>query len=137
MEDLYNQYRERHGIPSPSELKGLRDKYGFSAHTMSKIAGIGINQFGLYENGEMPTPVIGKMLANLFDKESLLKSIDSSAKKLGKDYYKIRNAVASHVEPQAYSLRRDYYRQFEEIVPLSYPSLAYRFRKARWASANY
>ena len=37
MENLFNQYRERHDIPSPAELKGLRKKYGLSAHTMSKI----------------------------------------------------------------------------------------------------
>ena len=74
MEDLFNQYRERHDIPSPAELKGLRKKYGLSAHT--------------------------------------------------KDYVKVRDAVISYVEPQEYSLRRDFYSQFEEIVPLSYHSVA-------------
>ena len=60
--DIYKQYRERHGIPSPERLKDLRNKYGFSAHIMSKIAGMGINQYGLYENGEMPTIAMGQKL---------------------------------------------------------------------------
>lgn len=37
MEDLFNQYRERHDIPSPAELKGLRKKYGLSAHTKDYV----------------------------------------------------------------------------------------------------
>ncbi len=134
MEDLYNQYRQRHGIPSPSELKNLREKYGLSAHTMSKIAGIGINQYGLYENGEMPTPVIGKSLASLFDKNSLLKQIDNSCAKLGKDYPKVRNKVASYIEPRVFSLKKDFYYQFSEMAHLSAHSTSYPYKKARWTT---
>lgn len=134
MEDLYNQYRQRHNIPSPSELKILREKYGLSAHTMSKIAGIGINQYGLYENGEMPTPVIGKTLASLFDKDILLQHIDSASTKLGKDYLKVKNKVNSYIEPRVFSLKKDFYHQFSETVRLSSRSTTYSYKKARWTT---
>lgn len=134
MEDLYNQYRQRHGIPSPSELKSLREKYGLSAHTMSRIAGIGINQYGLYENGEMPTPVIGKTLASLFDKNSLLKQINSASVKLGKDYLKVRNKVDSYIEPRVFSLKKSFYYQYSETVCLSAQSTSYSYKKARWTT---
>lgn len=134
MEDLYNQYRQRHSIPSPSELKSLRDKYGLSAHTMSKIAGIGINQYGLYENGEMPTPVIGKTLKLLFDKNSLLAQIDSTRDKLGKDYLKVRDKVDSYVEPKIFSLKKNFYFQYNETVRLSVQSTSYSCKKARWTT---
>ena len=134
MEDLYNQYRERHGIPSPSQLKTLREKYGLSAHTMSKIAGIGINQYGLYENGEMPTIIVGQKLSTLFEKESLIKSIDGARAKLGKDFEKTREKVESYAEPKSFKLAKVYYPQFDEIIQLTYPSIAYPIRKSRWAT---
>lgn len=136
MEDVYCQYRKRHGIPSPSELKELREKYGLSAHIMSKIAGMGINQYGLYENGEMPTFIIGQKLSTLFEKESLLKSIEGARVKLGKDFEKTREKVESYAEPKSFKLAKVYYPQFDEIIPLEYPSIAYPIRKPRWATCQ-
>ena len=136
MKDVYSQYRKRHGIPSPSELKDLREKYGLSAHTMSKIAGIGINQYGIYENGEMPTVIVGQKLSTLFERESLLKSIDGARIKLGKDFERVKQKVESYVEPKSFNLAKVYYYQFNEIVPLTYPSIAYRIRKPRWATCR-
>lgn len=134
MEELYVQYRERHGIPSPSDLKGLREKYGFSAHIMSRIAGIGINQYGLYENGEMPTLVIGMRLASLFDKAFLLKSIDEARLKLGKNYLRAKGKVESYEEPVSYSLEKVYYTDFEETIPVAFPSIAMSMKNARWST---
>lgn len=134
MADLYAQYRKRHGIPSPADLRSLRAQYGLSAHVMSKIAGIGINQYGLYENGEMPTLVIGMRLASLFDRKTLLSCIDSAKSRLGKDYYRVRGLVASYETPVSYSLEKVYYIDYEEILPLSSPSIALSMKNARWAS---
>jgi transcriptional regulator with XRE-family HTH domain len=137
MEDLYSQYRERHNIPSPAQLKELREKYGFSAHTMSKIAGIGINQYSIYENGEMPTIVVGQKLSSLFDKATLLKSIESSMSKLGKDYGKVKEKVESYTEPYSLSIEREYYSDFDEIHPLIFPSLALSIRRPQWAYCQF
>jgi len=60
---VFNQYRERHGIPYPDELKSFRNKYGISAQNMSRILGLGINQYSKYENGEVPSLSSGKMLS--------------------------------------------------------------------------
>lgn len=136
MKDLYAQYRERHGIPSPSDLKSLRDKYGLSAHVMSRIAGIGINQYGLYENGEMPTLSIGMRLASLFDRSSLLKSIDSARVRLGKDYSRVKDVVESYTEPVSYSIEKVYYIDFEEIMPSAFPSIAMSIKNSRWVTCG-
>lgn len=55
MEQVYRQYRQRHGIPSPDEIKAIRMKYRVSAARMSNILGLGANQYRLYEAGEMPS----------------------------------------------------------------------------------
>ena len=43
MEQVFRQYRERHGIPFPAEIKAIRMKYRVSAAKMSRILGFGID----------------------------------------------------------------------------------------------
>lgn len=52
---VYNQYRAKHGIPFPDEIIGLRKHYGLSAAKMAQILGFGINQYRVYEDGEVPS----------------------------------------------------------------------------------
>ena len=55
MEQVFRQYRQRHNIPSPDEIRSIRMKYGISTSRMSRILGLGANQYRLYESGEMPS----------------------------------------------------------------------------------
>lgn len=137
MNDLYAQYRKRHCIPSPEELKELRGKYGFSARTMSKIAGIGINQYSLYEKGEMPTIVVGQKLRSLFDKASLLRSIESSKAGLGRSYEKVREKVESYEEPFSLPIAVEYYDDYDETCPLSFKQICLPIRKPRWSCCSF
>ncbi len=52
---VYNQYRVKHGIPFPDEISGIREHYGLSAAKMAQILGFGINQYRMYEDGEVPS----------------------------------------------------------------------------------
>lgn len=52
---IYNQYRERHDILFPEEIKKLRDDYELSTVKMSKLLGFGENVYRNYENGEVPS----------------------------------------------------------------------------------
>ena len=65
MEQVYAQYRERHNIPSPAELTAMRERYGLSAIKMAQVLGLGVNQYAKYEQGEMPSESIGKMLRSI------------------------------------------------------------------------
>ncbi len=136
MEALYSQYRKRHNIPSPSQLRELRERYGFSAHLMSRIAGIGINQYGIYEKGEMPTIVVGHKLASLFDKESLLKSVESSRERLGKDYGRVKQKLESYPEPFSLAIETEYYSDFDEIHPFVSPSVVMPIKRSQWSYCN-
>lgn len=53
--DLYSQYRIRHGIPFPDEIKDIRQKYGLNYSQISRILGFGANQYAKYESGEIPS----------------------------------------------------------------------------------
>lgn len=64
---VYSQYRMKYGIPTPEEILATRKKYGLSAARMSEILGMGINQYRLYEAGEMPSQAVGKVLKSIED----------------------------------------------------------------------
>ena len=64
---VYNQYRVKYGIPFPDEITAIREQYGLSAKRMSQILGFGDNQYRLYENGEMPSESNGKQIASIKD----------------------------------------------------------------------
>jgi uncharacterized phage-associated protein/transcriptional regulator with XRE-family HTH domain len=64
---IYNQYRVKYGIPFPDEIQNIRELYGLSALKMSEILGLGVNQYRLYENGEMPSEAIGKTLKSIMN----------------------------------------------------------------------
>ena len=70
--DLYSQYRIRHGIPFPDEIKEIRTRYGLNYSQISRILGFGTNQYAKYENGEVPSESNGKMIAAIRDKNVLL-----------------------------------------------------------------
>lgn len=55
MKQVYSQYRDKHNLPFPEEIKEIRSIYGLSATKMSEILGFGINSYRNYENGEVPS----------------------------------------------------------------------------------
>lgn len=70
--DLYSQYRIRHGIPFPDEIKEIRQRYGLNYSQISRILGFGANQYAKYESGEVPSESNGKMIAAIKDKSVIL-----------------------------------------------------------------
>lgn len=85
LNQVYNQYREKHKLPFPEEIISIREKYGLPASKMSEILGFGINTYRNYENGEVPSqanarliqlaedPVKFKELVELWDKTDTFK----------------------------------------------------------------
>ena len=55
LQQVYNQYRERHRLPFPDEIAQIRERYGVSAAKMSEILGFGANGYRNYEAGEVPS----------------------------------------------------------------------------------
>ena len=52
---LINQYRAKHKIPFPEQIKSIRERYDLSATKMSEILGFGTNVYRQYEAGEVPS----------------------------------------------------------------------------------
>lgn len=62
LNQVYNQYRDKHNVPFPDEIIKLRNTYGLSAGMMSRILGFGINSYRNYEKGEVPSLANGKLI---------------------------------------------------------------------------
>lgn len=84
---VWNQYREKHGIPFPDEIIRLRKYYGLSAAKMSEILGFGINQYRYYESGEVPSESNARILIAIRDKSVFREFLEASREKLGEGEY--------------------------------------------------
>jgi len=59
---VYNAYRAKHNIPFQEEIRDIRSRYDLPATTMSQILGFGVNQYGLYEKGEIPSETNARII---------------------------------------------------------------------------
>ncbi len=62
LSQVYNQYRAKHHIPFPEEIKQIRLQYGLSASKMSEVLDFGINSYRNYEAGEIPSLANAKLI---------------------------------------------------------------------------
>ncbi len=62
MKQVYNQYRDKHDIPFPEEIREIRESYGLPAKRMAELLGFGVNTYGNYEKGEIPSVSNGTLI---------------------------------------------------------------------------
>lgn len=92
--ELYNQYRVRHGIPFPDEIKKIREHYGLSYSQITKIVGFGQNQWRQYENGSMPSESNGKSIVAIRSREGILSMLEYSRNQFDEStFFKIRKNI--------------------------------------------
>ncbi len=95
-----NQYRAKYGIPYTDEIIAVRKRYGISAAKMSLILGVGINQYRLYEQGEVPSVSNGRMIRSIMNPKVMLEMVESSKNELSVSEYekiisKVQTIIAS------------------------------------------
>ena len=107
-EQVTNQYRAKYGIPYTDEIIAVRQRYGISAAKMSLILGIGINQYRLYEQGEVPSVSNGRMIRSIMNPRVMLEMVESSKNELSaSEYDKITTKVKAAIsESDAYKLEQ-------------------------------
>jgi hypothetical protein len=89
-----NQYRAKYGIPYTDEIIALREKYGLSATKMSAILGFGVNQYRLYEMGEVPSESNGKLIRSAMNPHAFKDLVNNSRHQLtDREYAKITARV--------------------------------------------
>lgn len=100
--ELYGQYRSKHGIPSPAEIKAIRESFGLNYAQMSRMLGFGINQLRNYENGQVPSESNGKMLRIASNPLTMMNLLDISVNEFPRsEYERIRGKIALSYLEQA------------------------------------
>lgn len=104
---IYDTYRALHSIPMPEELKVMRERYGIPSFAMSLILGLGENQYGLYEEGVVPTPSVGRLLALAKD-PVIMRGMLESARSLfsEKQYGKYYSSIVLSMQPAKYETEK-------------------------------
>lgn len=120
---IYDTYRRLHGIPMAEEIKAMREGYGIPSSAMSKILGLGENQFGLYEEGTVPTVSVGMLLALAKD-PAIMKRLLQLARSIftEKLYNKYCRAIESSMHPATYDregINLQDYDVFDSIFPVA------------------
>lgn len=99
LNQLYNRYRVKYGLPFPEEIKQIREQYGLSASKMSEILGLGTNSYRQYEAGDIPTVANGRLILAAKDPEELIKFLEASKSLLSeKDYLKFKRTALELIE---------------------------------------
>lgn len=100
---IYDTYRRRHNIPMAEELTKMRERYGIPSSAMSIILGIGENQYGLYEDGLVPSLSVGRLLelaSNPLIMERML--LSARYKFSDKQYRKYYISIVASMHPAQY-----------------------------------
>lgn len=96
---VYNQYRAKYGIPFPDEIKAIREQYGLSANKMAEILGLGINVYRNYEAGEVPSVSNGRLIQLAKDPKEFRQLIDFGKNEFSKEgLQKINKKLNSTLE---------------------------------------
>lgn len=78
LNQVYNKYRTRYGIPFTDEIKAVREQYGLSASKMSEVLGLGANVYRNYESGEMPSVATGRFIRLAEDPKEFERLVEMS-----------------------------------------------------------
>ncbi|MDX9789417.1 MAG: DUF4065 domain-containing protein [Candidatus Kapabacteria bacterium] len=75
MAQVYNQYRDKFNIPFPDEIIRIREKYSVPVTKMSAILGFGINSYGQYEKGEMPSISNARLIQSVANPKNFIENV--------------------------------------------------------------
>jgi len=117
---VYNQFREKHHILFPEQIKALREKYGLSATKMSEILGFGINSYGKYERGEMPNDSNAALLNLIRESQNFRQLVEEKKDFLQeKEYQKIMKTINRLIaQPSEFSIKKTLFS--ENSIPNRY-----------------
>jgi len=78
LDKAYREYRRRHGMIQPEEIRQLRKRYGFTQSEMSSLLGWGGATLSRYENGALQDDAHEKILHLIMDTRNLLNLIEEN-----------------------------------------------------------
>ncbi|HTI11317.1 MAG TPA: type II toxin-antitoxin system antitoxin SocA domain-containing protein [Puia sp.] len=100
LDQVYNAYRTRHKLPFIEEIKNIRSQYNLPATTMSEILGFGVNQYRLYETGDIPSETNARLIQMAGNPDEFLRLVELSDILQGKQKEKLLKKISELKESQ-------------------------------------
>lgn len=116
LEVAYWEYRRRHGMLQPEEIRDWRKSLGLTQRELSALLGWGDATLSRYENGALQDEAHEKMLRLTMQPHNLLELIKKSPDALNGEKRKKLIEELSAVEAEACSFDRIYEEQFGKYV---------------------
>jgi len=85
LDKAYREYRQRHGMMQPEEVRDFRKKFGLTQNEMSRLLGWGGATLSRYENGALQDETHEKALRLSMDPRNLLKLIKEAPDALSEE----------------------------------------------------
>jgi putative zinc finger/helix-turn-helix YgiT family protein len=112
LNQIYNQYRAKHRVPFPEEIKKTREKYGLPANKMAEVLGFGTNMYRAYESGEIPSESNSRLIILASDPMEFRKLLSLTTTLSEKD----REKAQRYVDQLAIEKQASFVRSLEEYV---------------------
>lgn len=113
----YREYRKRHNIMQPEDIKELRNFYGLTQNEMSKLLGWGGATLSRYENGALQDQAHAKLLSLIKEPHNFLKLLQDNPEAVHQE--KRENLIndLTDVEKVSHSIERIYEENFGTYAP--------------------
>lgn len=112
LEKAYAEYRSRHGMVEPSELKAFRKKYGLTQNELGKLLGWGPVTLSRYENGALQDEAHDKEARLAMESHNLINLIENAPDALSNEKRIRLLKELSREEEETFSFERFFEERF-------------------------
>lgn len=112
LDKAYREYRKRHHMVQPEEIRSMRKRYGLTQNEMAKLLGWGATTLSRYENGALQDEAHEKTLRLAMEPRNLLTLIEDTPDALLEGKRQHLTEGLRTAEQEAYSFERIYEERF-------------------------
>jgi len=108
LDQAYREYRKKHGLLQPEEIKGFRTLYGLTQKELASLLGWGDVTISRYENGALQEIGHDKFLRLAMDPRNLLELLRRSPESISNQMKrrKIINQLNTEIQSSSQSLKK-------------------------------
>lgn len=131
----YAQYRQKHGMLQPDEIRQIREKYGLSQVAFARVLGLGDKTIARYENGSIADMAQNNLIALMHSPGNFEELLEKSKAKISDDEYQRALAALEALRCRVVyggGRQRQVY-SFPSVEAVEFPTSKARY----WGDLNY
>ena len=91
--NAYAEYRNKHGLLQPSEIRAIREKYKLSQVAFARVLGLGDKSVTRYENGSIADMAQNNLIALVRHPSNFKELLETNKSKISTDDYDTASAA--------------------------------------------